>query len=99
MLISNTFGTPAWLRSAARTEFYIKTGLVLFGARNLAGQHLEVQRIRYCHLVACRADRHCHDVAIRHAVAKDAEQTTCHGSGRGDFRVRRFSGHRNRGGV
>ncbi len=37
MLISNTFGTPAWLRSAARTEFYIKTGLVLFGAEILLG--------------------------------------------------------------
>lgn len=37
MLISNTFGTPAWLQSAARTEFYIKTGLVLFGAEILLG--------------------------------------------------------------
>ncbi|NUM52187.1 MAG: putative sulfate exporter family transporter [Candidatus Hydrogenedentes bacterium] len=37
MLISNTFGTPAWLGSAARTEFYIKTGLVLFGAEILFG--------------------------------------------------------------
>ena len=37
MLISNTFGTPEWLRAAARTEFYIKTGLVLFGAEILLG--------------------------------------------------------------
>lgn len=37
MLVSNTFGTPAWLGAAARTEFYIKTGLVLFGAEILLG--------------------------------------------------------------
>lgn len=37
MLISNTIGTPEWLRPAARTEFYIKTGLVLFGAEILLG--------------------------------------------------------------
>ena len=32
LLISNTVGTPAWLRPAAQTEFYIKTGLVILGA-------------------------------------------------------------------
>ncbi len=32
LLISNTVGTPKWLRPAIRTEFYIKTGLVLLGA-------------------------------------------------------------------
>lgn len=31
MLISNTVGTPAWMRPAVRTEFYIKTGLVIMG--------------------------------------------------------------------
>lgn len=31
LLISNTIGTPAWLRPAIRTEFYIKTGLVIMG--------------------------------------------------------------------
>lgn len=31
MLISNTIGTPKWLRPAVRTEFYIKTGLVVMG--------------------------------------------------------------------
>lgn len=35
LVISNTVGTPAWLRSAVRTEFYIKTGLVLLGAEVL----------------------------------------------------------------
>lgn len=35
LLISNTFGTPAWLVPAIRTEFYIKTGLVLMGAEIL----------------------------------------------------------------
>ena len=31
MLISNTVGTPKWLRPAVKTEFYIKTGLVIMG--------------------------------------------------------------------
>ncbi len=35
LVISNTVGTPAWLRPAVRTEFYIKTGLVLLGAEVL----------------------------------------------------------------
>jgi uncharacterized integral membrane protein (TIGR00698 family) len=32
LLISNTTGVPEWLRVAVRTEFYIKTGLVILGA-------------------------------------------------------------------
>ena len=32
LLISNTIGTPAWLRAAVQTEFFIKTGLVILGA-------------------------------------------------------------------
>jgi len=35
LVISNTIGTPAWLRPAVRTEFYMKTGLVLLGAEVL----------------------------------------------------------------
>ena len=31
LLISNTVGVPDWLRPAIRTEFYIKTGLVIMG--------------------------------------------------------------------
>lgn len=31
LLISNTVGTPKWLKPAIRTEFYIKTGLVIMG--------------------------------------------------------------------
>lgn len=31
LLISNTVGVPSWLRPAIRTEFYIKTGLVVMG--------------------------------------------------------------------
>jgi uncharacterized integral membrane protein (TIGR00698 family) len=32
LLISNTIGTPAWLKPAVQTEFYIKAGLVILGA-------------------------------------------------------------------
>lgn len=35
LLISNTIGAPAWLRPAMRTEFYVKTGLVLLGGEIL----------------------------------------------------------------
>ncbi len=31
MLISNTVGVPQWLKPAVKTEFYIKTGLVIMG--------------------------------------------------------------------
>jgi uncharacterized integral membrane protein (TIGR00698 family) len=32
LLIGNTVGIPEWLREAVRTEYYIKIGLVMFGA-------------------------------------------------------------------
>jgi len=35
LVISNTVKTPEWLKPALRTEFYIKTGLVLLGAQVL----------------------------------------------------------------
>ncbi len=31
LLVANTVGVPKWLKPAIRTEFYIKTGLVVFG--------------------------------------------------------------------
>ena len=31
LLVSNTVGVPAWLKPAVKTEFYIKTGLVIMG--------------------------------------------------------------------
>lgn len=38
LLISNTIGTPAWVKPAVQTEYYIKTGLVLLGAEILFGK-------------------------------------------------------------
>jgi uncharacterized integral membrane protein (TIGR00698 family) len=35
LIISNTIGVPKWLEIAARTELYIKTGLVVLGAEIL----------------------------------------------------------------
>ncbi len=35
ILISNTIGTPKWAMPAVQTEYYIKTGLVLLGAKIL----------------------------------------------------------------
>lgn len=40
LLVSNTVGTPQWLRPAVLTEFYIKTGLVLLGAEVLMSRLL-----------------------------------------------------------
>jgi len=42
LLISNTIGTPAILKPAVRAEFYIKTGLVMFGAEVLFHQLLKL---------------------------------------------------------
>ncbi len=42
MLISNTVGTPEWVRPAVQTEYYIKTGLVLLGAEVLFGKILSI---------------------------------------------------------
>ena len=40
LIIANTMGTPRWIKSALRTELYIKTGLVLLGAEILFGNIL-----------------------------------------------------------
>ncbi|MEZ6132856.1 MAG: putative sulfate exporter family transporter [Planctomycetaceae bacterium] len=40
LVISNTIGTPAFLKPAVLTEFYIKTGLVLLGAEVLMSRLL-----------------------------------------------------------
>ena len=42
LLISNTIKTPAWLMRGAKTEMYIKTGLVLLGAEILFSKILEL---------------------------------------------------------
>ena len=40
LIIANTVGTPDFLRPAVKTEFYIKTGIVLLGAKLLLGRLL-----------------------------------------------------------
>ena len=42
LIISNTVGTPKWLLAGAKTELYIKTGLVLLGAEILFTKILEL---------------------------------------------------------
>jgi uncharacterized integral membrane protein (TIGR00698 family) len=42
LLISNTVGTPRWLLAGAKTEMYIKTGLVLLGAEILFNKILKL---------------------------------------------------------
>lgn len=42
LIISNTIGTPGWLKPAVQTEYYIKTGLVLLGAEILLGKIMAI---------------------------------------------------------
>ena len=42
LMISNTAGTPGWLKPALRSELYIKTGLVLLGAEILFNRILSL---------------------------------------------------------
>jgi len=41
LLISNVFYVPSWLLPGVRTEFYIKTGLVILGSNILFGEILQ----------------------------------------------------------
>lgn len=41
LFVSNVLGTPEWLKVAVRTEFYIKSGLVILGTRILFGEILK----------------------------------------------------------
>ena len=38
LIISNVFGTPKWLMAAVKTEYFIKTGLVILGSGILFGE-------------------------------------------------------------
>jgi uncharacterized membrane protein YadS len=42
LLISNTIGTPKWVKPAVSTEYFIKTGLVLLGAEILFNKILAI---------------------------------------------------------
>jgi len=44
LLISNTIGTPNWVKHAVQTEYFIKTGLVLLGAEILFGKIMTIGR-------------------------------------------------------
>jgi uncharacterized integral membrane protein (TIGR00698 family) len=41
LLLSNVIGVPGWIADAVRTEYYIKTGLVLMGATILFGELMQ----------------------------------------------------------
>jgi uncharacterized integral membrane protein (TIGR00698 family) len=41
LFLSNVLGVPEWMREAVRTEYYIKTGLVLMGATILFGELMQ----------------------------------------------------------
>lgn len=42
LIISNTIGTPKWVKPAVQTEYFIKTGLVLLGAEVLFGKIIQI---------------------------------------------------------
>lgn len=41
LLVSNLIGVPRWLKEAAQTEFYIKTGLVILGSSIVFGDLMQ----------------------------------------------------------
>jgi uncharacterized integral membrane protein (TIGR00698 family) len=41
LFVSNVIGVPSWLQEAARSEYYIKTGLVILGAGMLFGDLMQ----------------------------------------------------------
>lgn len=41
LFLSNVLGVPGWMKEAVRTEYYIKTGLVLMGATILFGELMQ----------------------------------------------------------
>lgn len=42
LIISNTIGSPSWMKPAIQTEYYIKTGLVLLGAEILLSKIMAI---------------------------------------------------------
>jgi uncharacterized integral membrane protein (TIGR00698 family) len=42
LIISNTIGTPQWMKAAVQTEYFIKTGLVLLGAEILLSKIMAI---------------------------------------------------------
>ena len=42
LIISNTIGVPKWVEPALKTEFFVKTGLVLLGAEILFPKMLDI---------------------------------------------------------
>lgn len=41
LLISNTVGTPKWMKAAVQSEFYVKIGLVLLGSTIIFGEVMQ----------------------------------------------------------
>ena len=48
LFISNVIGVPAWLKPAVKTEFYIKTGLVILGSGILFRRDHSGGCLRHC---------------------------------------------------
>ena len=42
LIVSNTIGTPNWIKPALQTEYFIKTGLVLLGSEILLGKIMAI---------------------------------------------------------
>lgn len=42
LIVSNTIGTPTWMKPALKTEYYIKTGLVLLGSEILINKIMAI---------------------------------------------------------
>ena len=67
--MSNTIGVPAWLKPAVQTEYYIKTGLVILGARMLFMEVLQAGALGIVQALA-RGDRDLVRVLLARAKLK-----------------------------
>jgi hypothetical protein len=47
LIISNSIGTPEWIKPAVQTEFFVKTGLVILGASLIFSEVLQAGRARH----------------------------------------------------
>ena len=99
LLISNTIGTPDWVRPAIRTEFFIKTGLVLLGAEILFSRLLTLGFPGHFRCLGRHAHRAGHNVLVRAEDLENRVAVAQHGHLGRHVGLWGFGGDRDGGGV
>ena len=99
LLLSNTIGTPSWVRPAVRTEFYIKTGLVLLGCQGFVQSVAGTWPARVVCRVGCHTRGADYDLLVWPAGAENRIEVAHHGSRSRHVGLRCFVRHRHRIGL